>query len=232
MLSLVDVDAAVAELTRVLEADARIVCIKGGPAHSPTGLISPADPRFDPFWGLVNESGVTVGIHSGDAGYGRYLDDWEPTGGLRGLPALARCEVVLSADRPPFETMAALVCQGLFDRFPSVRVASIEAGADWATPWSRSWRRPTARCLRASPRIRSRRSATTCGSPPSTRTTWPRSRKVLGVDRLLFGSDWPHAEGLAEPRDFALDLRRNGFAEDEIRTIMADNGRSLTVRRN
>ena len=69
MLTLVDVDAAVAELDRVLQADARIVCVKGGPAHTPTGLTSPADRRFDPFWGLVNESGVTVGIHSGDAGY-------------------------------------------------------------------------------------------------------------------------------------------------------------------
>ena len=55
-------------------------------------------------------------------------------------------------------------------------------------------------------------------------------KKVLGVDRLLFGSDWPHAEGLAEPTDFAWDLRRHDFGEDEIRTIMRDNGRELTVR--
>jgi predicted TIM-barrel fold metal-dependent hydrolase len=55
-------------------------------------------------------------------------------------------------------------------------------------------------------------------------------KEVLGVDRLLFGSDWPHAEGLAVPRDFAWDLRRHGYAEDEIRTIMCDNGRGLAVR--
>lgn len=54
--------------------------------------------------------------------------------------------------------------------------------------------------------------------------------EVIGIDRLLFGSDWPHAEGLAEPTDFALDLRRNGFGEDDVRTIMRDNGRVLTVR--
>ena len=51
MITLIDVDAAVAELGRVLDADARIVCIKGGPAYTPTGLTSPADTRFDPFWG-------------------------------------------------------------------------------------------------------------------------------------------------------------------------------------
>ncbi len=55
-------------------------------------------------------------------------------------------------------------------------------------------------------------------------------KEVLGVDRLLFGSDWPHAEGLAEPTAFARDLRRHRFGEDEIRTIMVENGRSLTVR--
>ena len=125
MITLIDVDAAVAELRRVLEADARIVCIKGGPAHTPTGLISPADTRFDPFWGLVNESGVTVGIHSGDAGYGRYLNDWEPSGDFEAF-RYSPLRTVLSSDRPPFETMAAFLCQGLFDRFPRVRVASIE----------------------------------------------------------------------------------------------------------
>ena len=48
---------------------------------------------------------------------------------------------------------------------------------------------------------------------------------------ILFGSDWPHAEGLAEPRTFADDLRRHGFSEEEIRTVMSDNGRTLAARR-
>ena len=130
MLTLVDVDAAVDELQRVLDADARVVCIKGGPVHTPTGLTSPADARFDPFWGLVNESGVTVGIHSGDAGYGRYVSDWEPASDFEAFRH-SPLRMVLQADRPPYETMAALVCQGLFDRFPRIRVASIEAGASW-----------------------------------------------------------------------------------------------------
>jgi predicted TIM-barrel fold metal-dependent hydrolase len=55
-------------------------------------------------------------------------------------------------------------------------------------------------------------------------------KEALGIDRLLFGSDWPHAEGLTEPTDFALDLRRHHFTEGEIRQVMADNGRSLTLR--
>jgi predicted TIM-barrel fold metal-dependent hydrolase len=56
-------------------------------------------------------------------------------------------------------------------------------------------------------------------------------KDVLGLEHLLFGSDWPHAEGLPEPRQFADDLRRNGFDEDEVRVIMRDNGRRLAARR-
>jgi predicted TIM-barrel fold metal-dependent hydrolase len=47
---------------------------------------------------------------------------------------------------------------------------------------------------------------------------------------LLFGSDWPHAEGLAEPLSFVNDLRRCNFGDDDIRTVMVDNARPLTLR--
>ena len=91
MIPLVDVDAAVAELERVLARDARIVCIKGGPAHTRDGRPHPADARFDPFWALVDEAGVTVGIHSGDAGYSRYIDDWEQVRAVSGHSPTRRC---------------------------------------------------------------------------------------------------------------------------------------------
>ena len=229
MITLVDVEAAVTELTRVLDADARIVCIKGGPAHSPLGLISPADRRFDPFWGLVNESGVTVGIHSGDTGYGRYINDWEPFGDFEAFKH-SPLRNVISSDRPPFDTMAAMVCQGLFDRFPHLRVATIESGADWVPILLKKLAKvygqmPSA--FRSDPVEAFRQHVWVA---PFYEDNLGVLKEVLGVDRLLFGSDWPHAEGLPEPRDFALDLRRHHYGEDDIRTIMCNNGRALTLR--
>ena len=43
---------------------------------------------------------------------------------------------------------------------------------------------------------------------------------LIGVERILFGSDWPHGEGLADPLDFVKELdgfeRRRG-AQDHAR---------------
>jgi predicted TIM-barrel fold metal-dependent hydrolase len=229
MITLVDVDAAVAELRRVLEADARIICIKGGPAHTPTGLISPSDTCFDPFWGLVNESGVTVGIHSGDAGYGRYLQDWEPGGDFEAF-RYSPLRTVLSSDRPPFETMAAFLCQGLFDRFPRVRVASIEAGASWVSVLIKKVRKAYSQMpgsFQSDPIEKLRQHIWVA---PFYEDNLAQLKEYIGTEHILFGSDWPHAEGLAEPRDFALDLRRHGYDEDEVRTVMSQNGWALTRR--
>ncbi|HEX4217998.1 MAG TPA: amidohydrolase family protein, partial [Acidimicrobiales bacterium] len=230
MITLVDADAAVAELEDVLARDARIVCIKGGPAHTATGFTSPADRRFDPFWARINEAGTTVGIHSGDAGYGRRINDWEPFGEFEAF-RYSPLGSVLNADRPAFETMAALVCQGVFDRFPNVRVASIEAGAEWVPVLAKKLAK-----------VYGQNPAAFASDPVETfrRHVWVAPfyeddlaavKDTIGIEHLLFGSDWPHAEGLREPRLFADDLRRNGFDEDETRVIMADNGRRLATRR-
>ncbi|MFZ0667950.1 MAG: amidohydrolase family protein [Acidimicrobiales bacterium] len=229
MITLVDVQAAVSELERVLGHDARVICIKGGPAHSNGGLVSPADTRFDRFWGLVNESGVTVGIHSGDAGYGKYVNDWEPTGAFEAFRHSPLRSLIMM-DRAPFETMAALVCQGLFDRFPKIRVATIESGADWVPILLKKLEKvhgqtPTGF---ASDPVEAFRSHVWVA--PFYEDDMAKLKQVMDVDHLLFGSDWPHAEGLAEPREFARDLRRFDYTEDEIHTVMAENGWVLTKR--
>jgi predicted TIM-barrel fold metal-dependent hydrolase len=229
MITLVDVDAAVAELEAVLDRDARIVCIKGGPAHTPNGLTSPGDARFDPFWARVNEAGVTVGIHSGDAGYAHYMDDWEPSGDFEAF-RYGPLRSILTSDRPPFETMAALVCHGVFDRFPKVRVASIEAGSEWVLSLQKKFDKVYGQLPSSFPSNPLETLREHVWVSPYYEDDLAAVKEVIGVDHLLFGSDWPHAEGLAEPRTFADDLRRHGFTEAEIHRVMNENGFPLTVR--
>jgi predicted TIM-barrel fold metal-dependent hydrolase len=48
---------------------------------------------------------------------------------------------------------------------------------------------------------------------------------TMGTDScLLMGSDYPHAEGVPMPRDFASEAL-GGLAPDQVRRIMYDNGR-------
>jgi predicted TIM-barrel fold metal-dependent hydrolase len=229
MITLVDAGAAVSELERVLGHDARVICVKGGPAHFDGGLVSLADRCFDRFWGLVNESGVTVGIHSGDAGYGRYVSDWEPTGAFEAFRQSPLRSMIMM-DRAPFETMAALLCQGLFDRFPKIRVASIESGGDWVPILLKKLKKVYGQMASGftSDPVEAFRSHIWIA--PFYEDNMATLKEEMKIDHLLFGSDWPHAEGLAEPREFARDLRRHNYTEDEIHTVMAENGWALSKR--
>ena len=54
--------------------------------------------------------------------------------------------------------------------------------------------------------------------------------KVMPVERILFGSDWPHVEGVERPLDFLETVE--GFGADDKRKIMRDNIASLTATAN
>jgi predicted TIM-barrel fold metal-dependent hydrolase len=54
-------------------------------------------------------------------------------------------------------------------------------------------------------------------------------KDLIGADHLLFGSDWPHAEGLVEPTAFIDDI--HGFTPDEVRMIMHDNAWAIAMPR-
>jgi len=48
---------------------------------------------------------------------------------------------------------------------------------------------------------------------------------LIGVDKILFGSDWPHGEGLQTPIDYVAELA--AFSAADVRKIMRDNAVSL-----
>jgi predicted TIM-barrel fold metal-dependent hydrolase len=52
--------------------------------------------------------------------------------------------------------------------------------------------------------------------------------ELIGVERILFGSDWPHGEGVAQPLDFENEL--GGFDAADRQRIMRDNCLELLGR--
>jgi predicted TIM-barrel fold metal-dependent hydrolase len=228
LLSLLDIDLACAELERVLAAGARMVHLKTGPV----ARRSPADPHFDPFWARVNEARIPVVFHIGDAGYNELFGaEWgeEPTPSVRRQSAFQWA--FLHGDRPLMETLGALTYHNLFGRFPDVRIVSIENGSDWAGyllhhldkkkgmgrqgPWPGGYFRG-----RPSEILREHLWLT-----PYPEDDVPALVELMGDGHVLFGSDYPHPEGLAEPNHFA-DLL-DGLDAAAVHRVMRDNTAAL-----
>jgi predicted TIM-barrel fold metal-dependent hydrolase len=47
--------------------------------------------------------------------------------------------------------------------------------------------------------------------------------ELLGIDRVIFGSDWPHPEGLADPINLVSDLEAHGLDAEGVRKVMGRN---------
>ena len=48
---------------------------------------------------------------------------------------------------------------------------------------------------------------------------------LMGADRVIFGSDWPHIEGLAHPLDYVPETK--ALAPEERRLVLHDNAVGL-----
>ena len=224
MLSLSDPAQAEAELARVLDAGARIVCLRGAPIRTSSGGRSPGASEFERFWSMADEAGITVGYHSGDSGYGRYADDWGSGGEMEAF-RFDPFRTLVTADRPMLETLGALVIHGVFARHPNLRVATIESGSGWVPELFRRFRKFYKQVPEAFPGDPIETFRRHVSVAPLYEDDIRGLADLIGIDHVLFGSDWPHAEGLVEPSAFVDDL--HGFDADEIRTIMRDNGRAL-----
>lgn len=228
MLSLVDIDLAVAELERVIKEGAKIVHL------TPTPVMgrSPADPHFDPFWARCEEAGIPVAFHLGDAGFEElYSTVW----GERARPQHHRMSafqrVISFAERPIVDTMAALVMHNLFGRFRKLQVVSIENGSAWVAPLLKKMdatvrlvepRDFTFGPIHDRPREIFRQHVSVVPFPEDNLTDLIAA---LGPERVLGGSDWPHPEGLAEPSEFAEGL--NGLNYEQVRKVMRGNAATL-----
>jgi predicted TIM-barrel fold metal-dependent hydrolase len=226
MLSLADPEAAVAELDRVLALGAKVVHLRPAPVPGEHGTSrSFGHPSHDPFWARLVEADVPVAFHLGDSGYNAFTAMW---GGTAEFLAYGRTNVlskILVSDRAIHDTIASMLVDGVFWRFPQLRVASIENGSDWIallakrlkkqanqTPWE----------FEEAPLDTLRRNIWVT---PYYEEDIAALAELIGVERILFGSDWPHGEGLAEPTDFAKEL--HAFDEADVRKVMRDNALDL-----
>jgi predicted TIM-barrel fold metal-dependent hydrolase len=207
----------------LIKRGVRLVCMVPGPVPCLGGTRSPGAPEFDGFWSRVAEAGVTVAFHSGDAGYRVFSEAY---GGTREFKAFAfdpleRC----MSPEPIHDTMAALVCHGVFNRFPKLRVATIECGSEWVAPLIRQMKKTYGQMSTAFEADPVEQFREHVWVSPYYEDDLKGLASLIGSERILFGSDYPHAEGLSEPTEFIHDLE--GFSQDAVRQVMQTNARSL-----
>jgi predicted TIM-barrel fold metal-dependent hydrolase len=222
-ITLVDVEAAVAELEWALSRDVRAVVMRAAPVMTPAGGCSPADRRFDPFWARVNEAGITVAYHSGDSGYFKFFEAWGIGGDFKSFD-FDPLRLCMSA-QPVSDLLAALLCGGLFDRHRNLRIATIETGSSWVPGLLSKLKKAYGQmpfAFRQDPVEVFHRHVWVA---PYYEDPLPALRDEIGADHVLFGSDFPHGEGLAVPTAFVDDLE--GFSPAEIRLVMRENGLRL-----
>jgi predicted TIM-barrel fold metal-dependent hydrolase len=229
LLSLVDPDQAEAELSRVIEGGARFVTLRPAPVAAPARHRSLGDPAHDRVWSLAAEAGIVIVFHAADSGYGKYSEDWgdeQRFGGLKGSPFSEVLSVHI--ERPTFDTIAALICHGVFDRHPNLRVATVELGAGWVPELIRRLRASYGKMPQRFARDPIESFREHVWVTPFYEDDMRELRDALGAERVLLGSDWPHPEGLPEPRA--------GIAEyavlepNERRKALRDNLRELSGR--
>ena len=114
--------------------------MRSGPVKDPNGPRTHGHAAHDGVWARLNEAGAVVAFHSGESGYGFVADAWGRGGEFEAFRYDA-FRMILTGHRPIHDTIAGLVCDGVFTRFPRIRVATIESGSDWVKPLARSLRR-------------------------------------------------------------------------------------------
>jgi predicted TIM-barrel fold metal-dependent hydrolase len=234
-MNLSDPDRAVEELQWCVEHGARVVTLRHGPAVTNDGSRSPADPMFDRFWGLAQEANIVVAPHAGADHSYLELDTflnrvWATTTPIASDAEEARMMLGTSVYGPLMKTRLVhdfayvLVAHKLFERFPRLRVAYIENGGAWVPSLllALDYLGHTG-AYTTSPRDQF---VENCWVAPFVEESVDELARHIPVDRILFGSDWPHGEGFQHPRDFLENV--SNFSPDDQQRIMYENARKLT----
>ncbi len=227
-ITLADLDFAISELEWALDKGARTIVMRPAAPTTLLGQRAPTDPQFDPFWARVNEAGITVVVHAGDSGYSSngYATDGFTSNFSGGVPQPIK---MLQLERPIEDFLAALIADQLFHRFPNLRVASVENGSGFL--------RGLFHRLDA---LGHKMAGWFPEDPVETfrRHIWINPfweddvhelLELMGPERILFGSDWPHIEGMPRPLDYLEEL--TGLEQKHLDLVMRDNVAELNELR-
>ena len=223
---LLDIEAAPRIAREAIDLGCRglMVPSRCPPSHSPSHI------GLDPLWALIEEAGLPVLFHVGgeekmnpayfENGLPRVLDFH---GGAENFTSLSFMTIPVAV----WQTLAALVFDGVFDRFPRLKFGAIELGASWVPSLMKFMDSGAAafgreeRLQRLSARPSEILQRQFRATPyPHEDVAWIIAN--AGEDVCLFSSDFPHIEGGRNPlKRFGESLE--GVGESARRRFWRDN---------
>ena len=212
LINVDDVDRAVQEVR-----DARDLGLWGGVLLPTSTGANPFyhDPCYEPLWAACEELEMPLHAHSG----------WSPDyGDAPAATAMYISEVAMWAHRP----FAALVWSGALERHPKLEVVFTETGCSWILETLRVLEMHTrnpifkyfTKGLSLSPAEYFARQCYIGASFMSPEEG--ESRHRIGLDRLMWGTDYPHLEGTWPNTMDALRETFGPYPEDEVRALLGE----------
>jgi predicted TIM-barrel fold metal-dependent hydrolase len=224
VINLSIVDEAIRELDYVVTNGARAILIR--PATVPDfggRRRSFALEEFDPFWAKVEEAGILVGMHSSDDGYTRYTNEWEgvkdemnPFKKISPFVALVGSEY-----RSIRDTVYSIVAHGLATRFPGLRFMPVENGSQFVPTALNQFKKiydKQPEIFVEDPLVAFKRSIII---HPFFEEDVIGIIGLVGIDNVVFGSDYPHPEGMHDPTEFYDEI--DELAEEDKAKLMGGN---------
>ena len=192
-----DVEAAAAEVRRVAELGHRGITFPGAPQDWSSPWM--ADPVWDPIWAAAQECGLPVSFHSGS---GNFTANFQPDRIVHEgiVAAYVRSTAAIFLDSA--QQACDLVMSGILARFPDLKFVIVEAGVGWVPfvfdtldyfyETHLQAVRATRPDLEELPSEYFKRQIYVCGLFAHQETADPAVIERIGVDKVLFETDFPH----------------------------------------
>lgn len=178
---------------------------------------------FDPFFAAVQELGVPIGIHTSTGFYNAACGE-------------ERFDIFALAHAASFAfegmlAVASFLCEGIVERFPRLKVVFLEASIGWVPWWLerldehfelRGHEMPEMK-MPASEYVQARECYFSC-DPDEKGVPW--AVHVVGEDRILYASDYPHWDARF-PDSVALIRQREDLSDAAKRNILGANAARL-----
>jgi predicted TIM-barrel fold metal-dependent hydrolase len=218
---LADLDDAIAEVEWAKEHGLAGVLI---PSDHHLSLVPLYEPRLDRFWAACSDLGMPVHRHTVSVS----PSESEETGPAAPAIGVHECQTFLRRG------LAHLILGGVFERFPNLKFVMTETNCAWAAgdlfaldTECKMAQKPGNGVYPYFNKIVQKMSLTP--SEYFARNCWfgasqmnnadVRMRHVIGVDKMMWGSDYPHHEGSWPHSRLAMRLNFADLPEEEVRVM-------------